>query len=154
MLIARQIQSLVVLCIISYTTIFFFMLFCEVLILVQTLPDYFASWQILLVNSFLKLFRVVKIPSVTQEWIDFFLTGHVTFELFGLQQESANDVKLAKMSTKVSFCLFEQRCNWKCTFCVNADSKNVVVFFNSFFLIVFHCHSWTLTTLFGIGWCT
>jgi len=45
--------------------------------------------------------RVVKIASVTQEWVDFFLSGHVTFELYGLQQESSNDAKLAKMSTKV-----------------------------------------------------
>lgn len=47
------------------------------------------------------LLRVVKISSVTQDWIDFLLTGHVTFELYGLQQESTNDAKLAKMSTKV-----------------------------------------------------
>ncbi|XP_067934246.1 kinesin-like protein KIF28 [Watersipora subatra] len=52
------------------------------------------------VNPEFKHSKVVKIPTVTQEWIDFFLTGHVTFELYGLQQESANDVKLAKMSTK------------------------------------------------------
>jgi len=44
----------------------------------------------------------VKIDSLNQEWIDFFLSGHVTFELYGLQQDTKTDQKLAKMSTKVS----------------------------------------------------
>ena len=38
---------------------------------------------------------------ITQEHLDFFETGCITFLLYGVQEDTMADTKLAKMTTKV-----------------------------------------------------
>jgi hypothetical protein len=49
--------------------------------------------------------RIISYPSITDEHLEYFDNGSITFLLFGLQEDSKTDPKLQKMTTRVSvFC--------------------------------------------------
>ena len=46
--------------------------------------------------------KVVSIPEISNTHLDWFENGCITFELYGLQQETVPDQSLLKMTTKVN----------------------------------------------------
>ena len=48
-----------------------------------------------------KFSKVFSFPAITQEHIDFFDSGCITFLLYGLQEDTGTDSKMNKMTTKV-----------------------------------------------------
>ena len=52
-------------------------------------------------NPEFKHSKVVSFPAITQDHLDFFETGSITFMLYGVQEDTISDPKLARMTTKV-----------------------------------------------------
>ena len=53
-------------------------------------------------NPSFKHTKIVTIPKIKQEHLDFFESGSITFSVYGTQEDSQPDPKLKKLTTKVT----------------------------------------------------
>ena len=63
--------------------------------------------------------RIVGIDKIKQEHLDFFDTGCITFCVYGKQEDIEGDPRLAKLTTKVGFCV-----KWA----VSRPPLNIIIF--------------------------
>ena len=45
--------------------------------------------------------KVIEFDKVTQDHTDFFMNGFICFQVYGLQEDTTPDARMAKMTTKV-----------------------------------------------------